>query len=291
MKTFDFFENKYGFPLKMDLGIIEETPNFFFKPEAHRTNFFEIIMFYEGNGHLLLDNEKIEINRGTVVFISPFQKRKWQVEQEELKGYFLIFEKDFLNDFFSDQLFIYRLQYFYNRRIPTYFISKSHLFTLENKIFKEIFNELHNYQKDSEHLLRSMLYYFLIKMNRAFCYYNQLENDTHLNNQAYQFKEALEKNYIEKQQVAEYAQILGISRISLNTVVKKQFGITASEMIKERLLFEIKSELLYSTKTISEITYQLNFSEPNNLIRFFKNRMGLPPKAFRSTYQNDTFFA
>ena len=102
------------------------------------------------------------------------------------------------------------------------------------------------------------------------------------------FKELLEKHIRDERQVNDYAKRLGISRISLNAAIKKQFGITATDMIKERLLFEIKTELLYTTKNISEIAFDLHFSEPNNLIRLFKSKTGLSPNAFRKTYQIDS---
>ena len=287
MKIWKFNQEKYGVHLQMDLGVFEETPDFAFTPEVHGTDFFEIMVFVKGNGTLQLDTEKIEIRDSTFLFISPYQKRSWRVDRSRIKGYFLIFEKDFLAEFFSDKLFVYRLQYFYNRQVKTAFIPNSRLFSFENDIFAEIFHEIKNYQKDSLHLLRSIVYYVLIKLNREFCQYHQLENDTQLNNYAYLFKEALEKHIRNKQQVSEYAELLGISRVSLNAAVKQQFGVTAVEMIKDRLISEIKSELLYSTANISEISHELNFSESNNLIRLFKSRTGVSPRVFRNLNQID----
>ena len=274
----------------MDLLIIEETPKLTFSSDLHCTDFFEIMLFAEGNGYILLDTEKIEITKSTFLFISPFQKRRWYVNGKKLKGYFLIFEKDFLNELFSDKLFVYRLQYFYNRKVKPAFIPNKRLFSFKHDILDEILQEIKNYQNDSPHLLRSILYYMLIKLNREFCLYHNLENDTQLNNYAYRFKVALENNIKEKHLVEDYTELLGISRISLNTCLKKQFGETTTNMIKERLIYEIKSELLYSTKSINEIAYELNFSEPNNLIRMFKTKTGTTPNAFRQTYQIDSSF-
>ncbi len=281
MKIFHFHRDKYGKVLQMDFGRLEATRNFFFEPEVHCTDFFEILVLVKGNGTLFLDTEKIELQNSQFLFISPFQKRRWYVDRNKLEGFFLIFEKDFLSEFFADKLFVYRLQYFYNHVVKTQFVPNTRLFSFKHDIFDEIAYEIQSYQKDSPHLLRSILYYILIKLNREFCAYHHLENDTQLNNAAYLFKQSLEQNIRTYQQVNDYAQLLNISRISLNQASKKQFGITATEMIKQRLIFEIKTELLYSTKTINEIAFDLNFSEPNNLIRFFKNRIGVSPKAFR----------
>ncbi len=58
----------------MDLARFEETPVFFFSPEVHCTDFFEILIFREGNGFLLLDGKKIPLAGYTFIFVSPFQK-------------------------------------------------------------------------------------------------------------------------------------------------------------------------------------------------------------------------
>ncbi len=128
MKVFRFSKQKYDFPLQMDLGVIEKTPHFFFGREVHCTDFFEIMIFTQGLGSIILDTEEIPIRAGTFLFISPYQKRSWRLDRRNIKGFFLIFEREFLNKFFSDQLFVYRLQFFYNRSVPAFFIPKGRLF-------------------------------------------------------------------------------------------------------------------------------------------------------------------
>lgn len=279
MITFKFDKHKYNHPLAMDFFKIEENEELFLGKEPHDTDFFEIMYFNKISGYILLDNKKIELSDGMYLVISPYQKRRWFVGVENLKGWALIFEKDFLGNFFSDDLFVYKLQYFYNQTVETAFLPKNKLF--KNSFFTEIEEEINGYKSDSEHVLRALLYYKLVKLNRAFSEYHHIESETQTNNYAFLFKEALEKNYKKLHQVNEYASILNVSRITLNQAVKKQFNITTSEMIKERLLAEVKSELIHSTKTVSEIAFNLNFSDPNNLIRLFKLKEGISPNRYR----------
>ena len=88
--------------------------------------------------------------------------------------------------------------------------------------------------------------------------------------------------------VEDYCEILQITRHQLNTLVKGNTGHTSKELIAHRLLEEVKRELRYSQNTIAEIAHTLNFSEPNNLTRFFKKLEGLSPSAYRKIYQNDS---
>ena len=118
MQVFNFSRKKYGVEFLMDLGTYNDIPNYYFKNELHCTDFFEIIFFSKGNGYIELDNQRIVIEANTILFISPYQKRKWVVNQHEIDCYFLLFQDGFLSDFFSDKLFIFKLQYFYNKRNP-----------------------------------------------------------------------------------------------------------------------------------------------------------------------------
>ena len=51
------------------------------------------------------------------------------------------------------------------------------------------------------------------------------------------------------------------------------------------MLYEVKSFLIYSNKSISEIAFELYFSEPSHLNRFFKVQTGTTASTFRKTYQ------
>jgi AraC family transcriptional activator of pobA len=79
----------------------------------------------------------------------------------------------------------------------------------------------------------------------------------------------METHIKEKQRINDYCMLIGISRITLNAAVKKQFNLTATELLKQRLVTEIKNELIYSDKTISEVAYEYGYPEPNHLMRFF----------------------
>ena len=99
---------------------------------------------------------------------------------------------------------------------------------------------------DSEHIIRSLLYYLLLKLNRNYALKNKLPLQKPENNYAYESKKLMELHINEKQRVSEYASILGISRITLNKAVQAQFGATASHLLQQRLIFEIKNFLLHS---------------------------------------------
>lgn len=286
MKVFKFLRKKYGTELLMDIGTYNDIPEYFFESVLHKTDFYEIIVFTRGNGYLELDQQKVVVTNNTVIFISPFQKRKWFVDKSGISCHFLFFQDSFLSKFFSDKLFTYRLQYFYNKTQPLFIkINKPHLEQLQN-MFEEILTEVREFRSDSEHIIRALLYFILNKLNRLYSQSFQLSAETENNITAFEFKQLLQNDIQMNRTVDHYAAKIGVSRVTLNKHIKRQFGITASGMINEFMLFEIKSRILYSGLNISEIARSLNFSEANHLSRYFKNHTGYSPKEFRLAYQN-----
>ena len=93
----------------------------------------------------------------------------------------------------------------------------------------------------------------------------------------------------EKKQVQEYADMLHVSRITLNNSVKAQFGVSATHLIKQRLLEELKNELLFSNRTVSEMADDFNFSDPSHLMRFFKQQTGKTFTQYMTDYNKGIY--
>lgn len=286
MKTVKFLKTECGVDFLLRAGSGHELLEAYTNSELFNTDYFEILFFKRAKGSLVLNQSSISITDNTIVFISPFQKRQWNLELEGLDFSFLFFQEDFLNDFFSDKLFTYRLLYFYQLNKPLSLQVKSEDINNAYKLLLEIKSELHHTIADREHIIRSLLYYLLMKLNREYAQQMQLPIHKPENHYAYQFKKLLELHIKEKQRVNEYASLLGISRITLNNAVQAQFGVTANYLLKKRLLFEIQNYLMHSSLTIAEIAHKLQISEPQHLMRFFKTQTGLTMSEFLAVYQN-----
>lgn len=268
MKTIKFHKTECG--VDFLLNVLTEKDIDYTDTGTFDTDYFEILFFKEAKGTVILNQQEIELKAGSIIFISPFQKRNWQLDPDKIQVTTLIFQEAFLNDFFADKLFTYRLLYFYQLAHPLKMnIEQDELLKYCN-LLTEIKVELLNSKADSVHIIRSLLYYLLQTLNRRYAHQHTLSLKKSEHNFALLFKNLMEIHIKEKQRIGDYAEMLGISRISLNKAVKAQFNITTTQLLKQRLLFEIQNSLLHSNKTINEIAYELNFSEPNHLMRFFK---------------------
>ena len=136
-------------------------------------------------------------------------------------------------------------------------------------------SELQSPIADSYHMIVAYLYEFLLLLNRFYADIFSLPLRLPLNNFAFKYKDLLEKNIRSKIRVNDYAEMMGISRVALNKAVENEYGVTAVHLLKQRLLQEIKNDLLFSGLSVKEIAYNLQFSAPNHLMRFFKQQTGI----------------
>ena len=286
MKTIKFHKTDCGVDFLLNVLPSEEIKENYLTEETFNTDFFEIAFFKSASGSVTINQQKIAVKDNSIVFISPFQKRKWDLVEQGLEFKILAFQEDFLNDFFADKLFTYRLLYFYQLDYPLVMDIDKVSFEKYCEQLTEIKTELTATKADSVHIIRSLLYYLLQKLNRQYAQANDLSIESSANNYAFEFKRLLEVHIKERQRISDYTDLLNISRITLNKAVIKQFNVTATNLIKQRLLFEIKNLLIHSNMTIQEIAYDLNFSEPNHLMRFFKSQTGKTTTEFLDSYQN-----
>lgn len=286
MRTVKFHKTECGVDFLINVLPSDEVKESYLNSGIYDTDYLEIAFIKKGSGHVILNHHKIEISDNSIIFLSPFQKRKWNLNPEGLDFVILVFQEDFLNDFFSDKLFAYRLLYFYQLECPLNMQIDDALMERYFSLLAEIKSELVRTRIDSVHIIRSLIYYLLQKLNREYSQINHLAVEKNEQNDAFAFKQLIEIHIKEKQRISDYTELLHINRIALNKAVKNQFNVTATHLLKQRLLIEIKDYLIHSNVTVAEIAYQLNFSEPNHLMRFFKKQTGLTTSDFLHEYQN-----
>lgn len=273
MQTINFHKTECGVDFFINI-LNQDTVNYL-QTDVHNTDYFEVAFFTKAEGKVSINNKTIDIHDNSIVFISAFQKRAWRMKHKELEFKTLIFREDFLNEFFADKFFTHKMLFFYQLNHELILdVSDSEMVRF-NEFLAEIKTELVQTKKDSVHIIRSILYYLLQSINRRYAAANNLLIEKDDKNYAVQFKSLLEEHICKKKNIEDYTNLLNISRITLNKAVKEQYNVTATELLKQRLLAEIKDRLVYSNKTVSEISFDLNYAEPGHMMRFFKMQTGM----------------
>jgi AraC family transcriptional regulator, transcriptional activator of pobA len=242
------------------------------KPHKHDA-YFELIYLSEGAGFHWIDMEKFQISPPVVFFLSG-QLHYWEMTAIP-KGYVMLFregffvQKDILNLIRSLEHIMY--------------INPSQDDNLDF-IFGEMEKEYHNPSLNSNELIQGYLRVALVKLLR---HKDQMNVSVSSNGQ--QVYRKLQQfiqnaNPISNLKVHEAADYLDLSPQNLNAICRKVTGKSASELIIEQVILEAKRYLLHSDKTVSEIAFTLNFSDPSHFVKYFKKSAGETPQTFRSRH-------
>lgn len=96
------------------------------------------------------------------------------------------------------------------------------------------------------------------------------------------FRQLVEKHWRTERSIRAYAGSLGMSASGLNAACKRASGSTAAQVIRQRVIAEAKRQLTYTTMSVSEIAYDLGFSEPAYFTRVFRRITGEAPSLYRA---------
>ena len=95
------------------------------------------------------------------------------------------------------------------------------------------------------------------------------------------FIKCLYENYKSERSVAYYAAQLHITPKYLTTVIKSVSGRSAAEWIDEYVILEAKNLLRYSSMSVQEVAYALNFSNQSFFGKYFKQHTSMSPTKYK----------
>lgn len=86
--------------------------------------------------------------------------------------------------------------------------------------------------------------------------------------------------------VEQLSAAVGLSRVHLYRKTKELFQCAPNDLLKSVRLKKAGLMLVQGKGSISEIAYQVGFSEPSYFSKSFKSFYNMTPKAFISTYRD-----
>ena len=110
------------------------------------------------------------------------------------------------------------------------------------------------------------------------------QNNSHNRAEEYfkQFTHLLGEHFREERSVGFYARQLCITPKYLTTLIKRISGQSVSEWIDNYVILEAKTLLKYSTLSIQEIAYYLNFPNQSFFGSYFKRNTGMSPSQYKA---------
>lgn len=95
------------------------------------------------------------------------------------------------------------------------------------------------------------------------------------------FRHQVERSFQRQPALPDYAREVGVTTGRLNAACRAVTGRSALMLVHDRLIIEAKRALLYTDRTIVEISCLLGFADPAYFNRFFRRHTGTTPGAFR----------
>jgi AraC-like DNA-binding protein len=239
-------------------------------PHGHK-DYLEIIYLEQGAGSHQIDHNRFVVKPNSLYLVMPGQIHSWELT-EIPKGYVAMLQKDFLLD--------HPLYHVLFQTFPLPFPSS---FDLEevNETFKGIFRSIELEYTRAETNFEAVIQTYLnlifnllkreMKSNAALPFPPLLKN----------FFALLDTAFKTNHETQFYADALNTTSKTLNTACKKFLGSTASAVINEKLTAESKKLLLYSYQNLTELAFELGFSDASHFNKFFKRQTGVLPGIYR----------
>lgn len=232
--------------------------------------------------------EGIEIDRvlyedvdNAIFFLNPdFKWRILKKESPASSGYVLHLPKNILDHPILKNLHIHEVRFFSSGEIPKINLTPG----IEKRVqaILEMLDELISTNlRHREEAIISLLNTFFVYCDGKCNIKSVITHHNSKSNLVYRLKKAIDQRFAEYHEVGEYAQRLNVSDKYLNECVKEVLGVNAKQLIDEQLTMRARHQLMFSDKTVKEISYELGFSSPEYFSFFFKKQTGSTPTQVR----------
>ncbi len=266
----------------------------------HRHDFFQFIWLRAGSGELECDLRRTRFRADSLFFFAPGRMHSWRHE-EATRGVLVGITPEFFNADANFPGMLGRMPFLHDMAMPMVALEGAAAREMD-ELFQRMLDEVSRPEVGLEDIIRALMTIVFSKTRQHLKRVQEREvaaatggapglasGDGPRSDGVYplaqRFRVALEQNFPKLLKVSDYATLLQVSRSHLNEDLRQHTGRTASDHIHDRLLLEAKRLLVYSSFTVSEIAYQLQFQDPSYFGRFFRQRAGVSPGTFREREQ------
>ena len=254
----------------------------------HLHDFYSIFWIESGEATHATEFVEYTLKADTILFIPPGLKHRMYIDQS-VNGTYLLFNEEFIQYNQKNHVPLKEYRLFNNPDFKSLIAIVPETRQKLKNINDLIFDELRAPDDYSQDIVLNLLHLFLLESRRIFDQQNQalIEKPTETpDSTIILFKLLIENNFQTQKNVSAYAELLHISPSCLNEVAKKTTGITAGELIRNRVIDETKKLLFASGRSGKEIAFELGFDDPAYFSRFFRKYTGSTLKEFREHSRN-----
>lgn len=245
------------------------------------------LLVYKGDIDII-DEGSLKVGATTVSIFAKEDKIIINSISEDCEFILIQYQREYIRSMTLKLDLLDAFKYVYSSPQLTFELSKndfSDLWVLAKYIIKQ--QDISTNSDIEEHLLRHLNYSFLYssihKMNQTKSFEASPRNQQQ--NIVLGFLKNLQHQRNEKLNVSDYAKMQHITTRHLSATVKQITGMSALDIIHRMVVHRAKNELTETNKPISEIAFELGYTDPYTFSHFFKKKSGLNPTDFREKYQ------
>ena len=249
----------------------------------HLHDFYSIFWIESGEAIHATEFVEYSLKADTILFVPPGLKHRMYIDKS-VGGTYMLFNEEFIQYNRTNHVPLKEYRLFNNSDFKSLITVTPEKHEKLNNITGLIFEELKNTDDYSQDIVLNLLHLFLLESRRIFDQQNQApkeESETTPDTTIIKFKQLIEENFAKEKNVSLYAEMLNMNPSCLNELTKRTTGITAGELIRNRVIDETKKLLYSSSMSGKEIAYELGFDDPAYFSRFFKKYTGTTLKEFR----------
>ena len=246
----------------------------------HKHNFYKMILVLNGTGTTTIDFEEFPIDQSTAYFMIPGQVHDYNIIGK-LNMYGVDFSEGYFQSFLQDVHYYERFPFFQGNLTDSVVKVSPEVLKKVSGLLDSIIDEGHHHGAASDDLIKIWILEVLILMARQ-CEENGIKNPAHKTSSLIsKFRKLVDESFVKLSLPKDYAALLYLTPSYLNQMSQKILGKTAGEVIRDRKLLEAKRLLVNLDLNISQIAYDLNFSDASHFSKFFKKHSGRSPEEFR----------
>jgi len=252
---------------------------------AHRHSFYHLVLFTQGAGTHTIDFEKFNVEPYQVYFMIPGQVHSWSFEGLT-DGYIINFSASFFQPFLLNPAYAESFPFFGGDVKTSVITLPARLHENVRQLFERIILEAGRNDASGTDMIRVLMMQFFITVSRL-SQESMLKGPASYNQTlVHNFQKLTGEHYTRLKLPKDYAEMLYITPNHLNAVCKDILGVSAGDVIRNRLVLEAKRLLTNPQLNINEIAFTLNFSDNSYFTKFFKKAEGKTPEQFRKQILN-----